>query len=173
MVKAVTGRTIEQRLDGNYILRTPSGVMCLGKKMALAERPPVIFESNAVEQAEERAVEKQSSTPSKAHRVHLTEDEIQYFVDQHNNHGKNWLELSFEAPCSDTVLRRICLEWCEENDPEAYKKLKQSSRYVKVDHAQVCDDYASGDMTIRAIAQKYGVGESRIYKILQKEGWVI
>lgn len=170
--KPIPGRIIELRARGGYILRTPSGVMCLGNKQALAERPAeqiaddvFLNKGKKNKSSRPRPVEK----PSKVHKYQIPVDRIRYFVEQHNHKGVSWRKLSQEVECSDTVLRRICTDWCEENAPDEYDFIKAGRQKVNVDEDALLIDYKYGK-TIRALAKKYGIHETRVYSILRNKG---
>lgn len=101
----VTGRSIELRKDGMYVLRTASGVMCLGRN------------------------------PAKVGFVTPSQELKKIFVPKHQ--------------------------------PKA-----RGVRGVTIDEKAVEAEYMS-NKTIRAIADKYGVAESRVYSILRARGLVL
>lgn len=170
--KPIPGRVVELRARGGYILRTPSGVMCLGNKQALAERPAELVADDVfLNKGKKNKTSKPRPVgkPSKVHKYQIPEDRIRYFVEQHNHNSVSWLRLSKEIECSDTVLRRICTDWCEVNAPDEYNFIKARRQKVVVDEDALLIDYKYGK-TIRALAKKYGIAETRVYSILRNKG---
>lgn len=175
--KPITGVRIEQRARGDYILRTSTGVRCLGSK------PPVQPHTETSSEINEEAFRNLKTTPPysyvapknrkpKRHHYKLTDDQIKYYIDQHNNYGKSWLILSYELPCSETVLREICTQWCEDNDPKEAAKLRRRPARIKVNEDALVADYRAG-ARLKDIGRKYHICDSRVYSILRKRGMVL
>jgi len=179
--KPITGVMIEQRVRGDYILRTSTGVMCLGSKVPAQLRTEETATTS--QNLNDEAFRSVKSTPlysyvpgkkkrPKKHRHNLTEDQIKYYLDQHNNHGKSWLSLSRDLPYSDTLLRDICTEYCVDNLPDEVYKLRCKAKHIKVNEDALAADYRGG-MRLRDIGRKYHICDSRVYSILRKRGMVL
>lgn len=177
--KPITGVMIEQRVRGGYILRTSTGVMCLGSKVPAQLRT----EETTTTSLNDEAFHSVKSAPlysydpgkkrqPKKHRHNLTEEQIKYCLDQHNNHGKSWLSLSRDVPCSDTLLRDVCAEYCAKNMPDEVYKLRCKARHIKVNEDALVADYQDG-MRLKDIGRRYHICDSRVYNILRKRGMVL
>ena len=78
---------------------------------------------------------------------------------------------------TDNRLANLYLASPEQNSSDAredglYEGVHDGRRKLdEDDYRLIIRDYAEGDTTIRALAEKYGVSKSRIHQIVSMRGW--
>ncbi len=82
---------------------------------------------------------------------------------------------------NDKMDNRLCnlqLVTPEDNSHKAWKDglycSGEDSPASKINNKiaqQICDDYKQGDVTMRDLADKYGISKSRIHQIIHNQGW--
>ena len=78
---------------------------------------------------------------------------------------------------TDNRLANLYLASPEQNSSDAredglYEGVNDGRRKLdEDDYRLIIRDYAEGDTTVRALAEKYGVSKSRIHQIVTMRGW--
>lgn len=97
----------------------------------------------------------------------------------HNNQNKPDVNHIDGNKCNNTVSN---LEWCtkSENIQHSFKigthqrKKGESNSNVKItekDVIQIRDDYENKNISLRALGDKYGLGKSSVFRIVNKISW--